>query len=183
MEHGREHGNELAEVRLAGVGDFFKIDDNAGLVRIDGIRGDIPRKILPRSRIRKHLRHFFDAPLDTVVVVDEAHRGQLDGRIQRFHPLVQFVFFQNRNGFGRCGLRGVLAALVVHNGQRAIGRDGVELLGNQQVDVFVMLLERSKAVGIPAHEKCGPHRIIGCRELSDVRHAAAAAFASKRFLF
>ena len=179
VEHGREGGDEFAEVLLAGVGNFFKIDDNACLVRINGIRGDVPREILPGGRIRKHLRHFLDAPLDAVVVVDEAHHGQLDRRIQRLHPLVQLVFFQNRNSLGRCGFRGVLAALVIHDGQRAIGRHGMELLGNQQVDVFVMLLERSKAVGIPAHQKCSPNGIIACRELSDVRDAAAAPFACK----
>src|SRR5207302_266616 len=95
---------------------------------------------------------------------------------------MQLVFFQNRDGFGGCSFGGVLAALVVHDGQRSIGRDGMELLGNQQVDIFVVLLERSKAVGIPAYEKYGSHRIISCRELSDVRHSAVPAFASSRFL-
>ncbi len=32
VEHGRERGDELAEVRLARVGDFFKIYDDAGFV-------------------------------------------------------------------------------------------------------------------------------------------------------
>ncbi len=76
-----------------------------------------------------------------------------------------------------------IASAGVVFGQRPIGRDGMELLGNQQVDIFVMLLKGGQAVGIPAHEKCSSHRIIAGRELSDVRHAPAAAFTSKRFLF
>ncbi len=132
--------DELAEVRLAAIGDFFKVNDDSSFVRFDGILRDIPHESLARSRIRKHLRHFLDAPLDAVVVVDKAHRWQLDRRIERFHPLVQFVFFQYRDSFSGRGLGGVLSALVIHDGQRAIGGNGVELLGNQQVDIFVMLL-------------------------------------------
>src|SRR5882724_8413827 len=173
-----QRGDELAEVRLAGVGDFFEVNNDSSLMRFDGILGDIPRELMPRSRIRKHLGHFLDAPLDAVVVVDETHRRQLDGRAERFHPLVQLVVLQYRDGFGGRGFGGVLSALIIHDGQRAIGRDGMELFGNQQVDIFVMLLERSKAVRIPTHEKCSPHGVVACRDIPDVRHATAAAFAS-----
>src|SRR5258708_39490500 len=59
----------------------------------------------------------------------------------------------------------------------------MELLWNQQVDIFVMLFERGKAVGIPAHEKRGTHRIVARRGLSDVLDPAVTAFTNNWFLF
>ena len=130
MERGCEGANELAEVRLAGVGDFFKIDDDAGLVRFHGVFNDVPHQILPRRRVRQHLRHFLDAPIHSIVVVHQPHHGQLDGRIERLHPLVQLVVLQQCDAFRRGGFDPSLPALVVHDSQRAVRRHRVQLLGN-----------------------------------------------------
>src|SRR5208283_1516097 len=53
----------------------------------------------------------------------------------------------------------------------------MKLLRHEQVNVFVMLLERSKAIGVPAHEKRRAQRIICGGNLPDMRHATVAPFA------
>ena len=184
MEGGRQPADEGAEVRLAGVGHFFKVNDNAGLVRFHCVFDNVPCEILASRGARKQLSHFLDAPRHAVVIVHETHHGQLDGGIQRLHPLVQLVVLQQRDSFRRRGFDGVLPVFVIHDRQRAIRRDRMQLLGNQKVNVLVMFLQGSEAVGIPAHEKRRAQWIVTRRHGSDIRHASMPAFShGHRLLF
>src|SRR5260370_11619048 len=103
--------------------------------------------------IREHLRHFLDAPLDTVVVVDKAHRGQLDRRIERFHPLVQFVFLQYRDSLGGCGFCRVLAALVSPMGRAPSAEKSMRWPGNNRWVFFLIFFLGSKVFGVPLSKK------------------------------
>ena len=52
---------------------------------------------------------------------------------------MKFVFFEDRNGFPGRGFDALLPALVIDHREGAISRYRVQLLGNEQVDIFVML--------------------------------------------
>ena len=184
MEGRRQPADEGAEVRLARVGHFFKVNDNAGLVRFHRVFNSVPYEFLARGGTRQQVGHFLDAPFHPIVVVDETHHGQLDGRIERLHPLVQLVVPQQRDSFRGRGFDGVLPVFVIHDRQRAVRRDRVQLLGNQKVDVLVMFLQGSEAVGIPAHEKRRAQWIVTRRHGSDICDAAMLAFSrGHRLLF
>jgi len=91
---------------------------------------------------------------------------------------MQLVLVQARNGLGRRGFHNkLLIALVVHDCHGAIGRNGVQLLRHQEVDIFIVLLQRGKAVGIPTDIKGRAHRIVRGGNLADVGDTLVAPFA------
>jgi len=66
----------------------------------------------------------------------------------------EFVVLQESDGLHWAGLDGFIA-LVIDDGQRAVGGYGMELVGNENVDIFVMLFQGGEAGGVPADKKCG----------------------------
>src|SRR6266403_3856950 len=94
---------------------------------------------------------------------------------------MEFVVLQKGNGLRRTGFDGFIA-LVVDDGERAVGSYGMELVGDQDVDIFVMLFQGGEAGGVPADEKCGAQRVVTGGNRSDVGDAAVAAFAGGDFL-
>src|SRR6267378_1543508 len=94
---------------------------------------------------------------------------------------MEFVVLQKSNGLHRAGLDGCIA-LVVDDGQRAVGSYGMELVGNENVNIFVMLFQGGEAGGVPADEKGGAERVITGGDGADIGDAAVAAFASRDFL-
>jgi hypothetical protein len=168
----------LAEVGLAGVGNFLEVDDDAGLMGFDGVFDDILHKKVASGRIGEKLHHFLNAPDDAIVVVEHAHRRQIKGGVgslKRLEPLMELVLFEKRDSLRRGGYRSVLAVFVIDDGQVSVGRNAVQLLGDEQVDVFVMFFQRSEAVGVPTHVKSSAQRIVACRHFADVGDAALAA--------
>src|SRR5580704_15292066 len=55
----------------------------------------------------------------------------------------------------------------------------MQLLGDQNVEVFVVTLERCQAVGIPTDVVPGAQWVIARRHVAEVRDAAAAPFADR----
>src|SRR5712672_2748483 len=94
---------------------------------------------------------------------------------------MEFVVLQKSYGLHRAGLDGFIA-LVVDDGQRAVGGYGMELVGNEDVDIFVMLFQRGEASGVPADEKGGAQRVVTGGNGADVGDPAVAAFAGRDFL-
>ena len=182
MQRRFKLGGELPEVRLAGVGNFFEVDDNAGLVEFHRELHRVVHESLAGLGARQQFGHFLDAPLETIVVVEQTHDRKLDGGIERLHPLVQLVLFEQGDAFRRRSLDAILAVLVIHDSQRAIRRDGVQLLRNEKVDLPVMLLQRGETVGIPTDEKGGTQGIVTGRHSAEVGDAAVAPFARRKGL-
>jgi len=52
VERGRQRADEFAKVRLAGIGNLFKIDDDACLVRLHRVFNNVPHQSLPRNGVR-----------------------------------------------------------------------------------------------------------------------------------
>src|SRR6267154_5837811 len=179
MQRGAEFGGEFTEVWLGGVGDFLEVDDYAGLVSADGVVHDVANQILAGGFVAEHRGHFFDTPISAVVIVEQAHQGEFD--VGRLHPTMEFVVFKESNGLGGAGFDGLIA-LVVDDGQRAIGSYGMELVGDENVDVFVMLFQGGEAGGVPTDEKGGAQRIVAGGDGTYVGDAAMAAFAGGDFL-
>src|SRR6267154_5372364 len=179
MQSGAELGGEFAEVWLGGVGDFLEVDDYSGLVSADGIVHYVANQILAGGFVAEHGGHFFDTPISSVVIIEQAHEREFD--VGRLHPTMEFVVFQESNGLGGAGFDG-LVALVVDDGQRAIGSYGMELVGDENVDVFVMLFQGGEAGGVPADEKGGALRVVAGGYGANVGDAAMAAFAGWDFL-
>src|SRR5882672_12108312 len=94
---------------------------------------------------------------------------------------MEFVILQKSNGLHWAGFDGLIA-LIVDDGQRAIGGYGMELVGNEDVDVFVMLFQGGEAGGIPADEKGGAQRVVTGGHGTDVGDTTMAAFARGDFL-
>jgi len=137
MQRGTELGGKFAEMGLRSVGDFLEIDHYAGLVGAHGVIHDVTNQILAGGFVAEEGGHFFNAPGTTVVIVEQAHDGKFD--VGGLHPAMELVVSQESYG-----LRGAcfhsLIALVVDDGQGAVWRYGVELIGDENVDVFVVLL-------------------------------------------
>jgi len=58
----------------------------------------------------------------------------------------------------------------------------MELVGNEDVDIFIMLFQGGEAGGVPADEKCGAQRVVAGGNGADIGDAAVAAFAGRDFL-
>ncbi len=176
MEGRCELGGEFTEVRLGRIRNGLEVDHDAHLVGLDGILDDVANQMVAGVGVRQKLRHFADAPDLPIVIVEQAHDGKLD--VCRFHPTMQLVVFEQRDRFGRTGFHG-LVALVVDDGQRAVGSHGMQLLGDQDVEIFVVTLERCQAIGIPTDVIPGAQWIIARRHVAEVRDAAAAPLADR----
>ena len=113
------------------------------------------RQSFARDRMPEHLGNFFHVPSLAVVIVHHRHHGKLDAA--GLQPLGQL-------GIG----------LDI---ERAVGFVGVQRFGNEQVEVFVVKLQRGEAGGIVAHIKCGAQRIIILRLFAKVGDFALAALA------
>ena len=184
VERGGEFRGELAEVNLAGIGNFLEVHHDAGLVSQNGVFGDILNEKAPGSGISEQGGHLVDAPDSAVVVIEHAHHRQLNRRIERPHPLVKLVPFQEGDGFrGSCFHGTCLVVRVVHDGESAVGCYAVQLLGDEQVEIFVVLLERRQAVGVPTYVESGAQRVVAFWNFADVGHAAVAAFAPRGRFF
>src|SRR5262249_17472004 len=59
------------------------------------------------------------------------------------------------------------------------GAHRMQFLGNEQVQLLVVLFERSQAVRVPADEERSPQRVIAGRHLADSRHARMPALAQE----
>src|SRR6266403_4717186 len=94
---------------------------------------------------------------------------------------MEFVVLQKGNGLRRTGFDGFIA-LVVDDGERAVGSYGMELVGNQDVDIFVMLFQGGEAGGVPADEKGGAQRVVAGGYGADIGDTTMAAFARGDFL-
>ena len=165
---------------LARIRNFFKVHNDSRLMRLHREFHGIGHQPLPSRRVPQEFHHFLDSPVNTVIVVQQRHHGKLDGGIERLHPLVQLILFQDGHGFRGRGFDAVLAVLVIHDGQSAVRADGVKLLGDEQVDLSIMPLQGSEAIGIPADEKRRAHRVVACRYSPNVRHAPATSLAHRR---
>ena len=138
VEGRAEFGDELSKIGLRLIGDGLEIDDDAGLVRLDGVFDDLADEAMPCLLIRQQLHHFVDAPDLAVIVVEQTHDRQLD--VGGLHPAMEFVVFEQRDRFFWRSLHRLIA-LVIDDRKLAVGSDGVELLGNQDVEIFVVALE------------------------------------------
>ena len=92
---------------------------------------------------------------------------------------MELVVFRERQSPRRAGFHRLIA-LIVDNGERAIGCDRVQLLGNQHVEIFVVAFQRGEAVRIPADVKSGAQWVVAGGNLADVGDAAPAAFARRQ---
>ena len=158
MQVCRKFGDELAEILLAFLGNFFKINDESGEVVLREVLHRLLRQVLARRVVFQHGGHFVGEPIGAIGIVQQRHGGNFDGRflqLQRLQPCRQF-------GIG-------------FDVQAATGRDRVEALGNEHVNIAEMLLERRERRRVPAHIKGGAQRIIGGRHLAQGRHAAVPA--------
>ncbi len=158
---------------------LLEVHYDSRLTRFDRILHRVSHQACACRGIRQHLCHFLDAPILPVIIVQHTHDGKL--HIRRTHPLVEFVFADDGDCFsGRGSDR--LIAFVVHDGQSAIGRDGVQFFRNHQVQVLIMFFQRGETVGIVAYIEGSAQRIITCRNSSDVRHAPVAPFSLRHGL-
>jgi hypothetical protein len=150
MQARTEFGDELAEIFLAFVWDFLKINDQSRVMVLYEILDCLLRQILSRRAALEQGRHFVGQPVGAVGIVDQRHRGNFDRRIlllQRLQPGRQLgIFFHI---------------------EPARGRDRVQALRDEQVNVAEVLLERRKGSRIPAHIKSGANRIVGCGHLAE----------------
>jgi len=71
-----------------------------------------------------------------------------------------------------------LISFVIHDGESAIRAYGVQLLGNQYVQIFVVALERSETIGIPADVVAGAQRIVTRGNFAEIRDPAASSLAA-----
>ncbi len=129
-------------MHLARVRNFLEVHDDTGLVGQNGILGGILYESVPSRGIGQKSGHLLNAPDIAVVVIEHAHHGQFDRGIERSHPLVKLVASQERDGFrGGRFHRTSLVVGVIHDGDRPIGSYAMQLFGDEQVDVFVMLFQ------------------------------------------
>ena len=133
---------------------------------------------MARIRIGEQPGQLFCPPGWAVGVVDQAHHRQFKiwrDTLLLLEPLMQFVLLEQAES--GVGLHLVaLVALVIDNREPAVGSDGMQLLGDQQVKVPIVLFQRGEARGVPTYIKRGAQRIISCRHLADRRHAAPPPF-------
>src|SRR5579859_57170 len=138
MQSDAEFADERGEIFLAGVRHFLEIDRDARVLMRLRVLDEQRLQMLTGAGIREHVGHRLHLPDVAVVIIEERHHWQPD--VQGFQPSVE------------------LGVLV--DGQTSVGGEGVELFGNQQVDIVIVKLEGSKAVGIPIDVKCRAQRII-----------------------
>ena len=152
--------DEAAEITLALIGYLLEIQHDAGLPRVDNVRHQLLHQALARRGMVQHRGHFRDVPDGAVGIVEQRHGGDFEA--ERLHPAVELgIGFQI---------------------ELPVGGDGMELLGNQQVNIAIMQLQRGQAVGVPAHVECDAQRIVLGRHLAQSRHAAYASAAPGRLL-
>ncbi len=138
MQSDAEFADERDKIFLACVRHFLEIDSDARVfvrLRVLDKRGF---EMLTRGGIRRRCRRGWLADFLAWSVLEERHHRQLD--VQGFQPGVELGVFVD--------------------GQTSVGGEGVEFLGNQQVDIVIVKLERSEAVRVPVDVKCRAQRII-----------------------
>ena len=126
-------GDELAEILLAFVGNFFKIDNQSGEVVLCEILDRLLRQISARRGALEHGGHFVGEPVGAVGIVQQRHRGNFDRRsllLQRLLPRREFGIGLHIQAAG-CG-------------------DRVQALGDEQVDVAEMLLQAPRETWGPS---------------------------------
>src|SRR6266576_6919875 len=97
---------------------------------------------------------------------------------------MQLVFLKPGQAFGGSGADACLAVLVVYEGQTASGRNCVQLLRDEEVDLAIVFFQRGQAVGVPTDIKRRAQRIVACRHGSEVGYTLAPPFPRrKRLLF
>src|SRR5450631_2806897 len=178
MQTGGQLGRKFSEVDLAGIGNFLEVDDDACFVRFGGVFNQRAFQVVARGGIAEHIAEFLDAPVDAVIVIEQAHHGNFD--VYGLHPLMELVVFNDRKRLVDADLASFLSVFVIDGGDCAVGRYGVKLFGDEQVDVFVVGLEGSHAVGIPADEESRAQRVIAGGDCADIGDAPAAAFARRQ---
>jgi hypothetical protein len=134
VQRGGKLAEERGEIPLAALRHLFEVNRKPGLLcrphPPDGLVDQVPAS----RRLAQHRGHFRDMPLRAVGVVQQSHHGDLDAR--RLHP--------------RLELR------IVFEIEPPVGRNRMQLLGNEQVNVAVMPLERGQTAGIPADIEGNP---------------------------
>ena len=69
---------------------------------------------------------------------------------------------------------------IVFQIELPVGGDGVQLLGNQQVNIAIVQLQRGQAVGVPTHVECHAQWVVACGYLAQGRDATYASVAPGR---
>ncbi len=77
----RQLGNELAEILLAFIGDFLKIDNQPHEVVLCKILDRLLRQVSTRRGTLEHGGHFVGEPVGPVGIVEQRHGGNFDRRI------------------------------------------------------------------------------------------------------
>ena len=74
-------GDKPAEIFLAFLGNFFKINHQAGVMILRKVFDGLIGKVLARAGVFQHGRHFIGQPVGAVGIVEQRHGGNFDGRI------------------------------------------------------------------------------------------------------
>ena len=153
VEGPGELGDEAGEVLLVTLGHLLEVEHHAGTVRPGHVGHELGDRLRAGLRARQHLPELGGEPPRSVAVVDEGH--DLEVRAGRAQPLVE-------------------PRVRLHD-HPPVGRDDVQGLRHQQVDLRVVLAQGREARGVPRNVERGAQRLAGGLRGAGGQHAPQAA--------